>query len=242
MIYRLRPSNKNTINELEANYLWFSKPRYFNDTQDSNILSFAKNDSSILNLINTVFGGSSEVVAFLNSVGICCFTNRKPNSNSWTHFPKCRNGILVEYDKELLEKHFIKCYGLGDCFKKIEYLRNPIIFDSSRPNDILWRQEDGYNIYKTLNDIANNSRDMDKFFLKMFTRLNYKHHRQKEERIILKEEFLRNDEFALKQGYKIPIDKKAILKVYYSSRTPNETINQLKKLGIPLEKTNRNAG
>ncbi|MFT6963382.1 MAG: transcriptional regulator with XRE-family HTH domain [Flammeovirgaceae bacterium] len=49
-------------------------------------------------------------------------------------------------------------------------------------------------------------------------------------------------EFALKQGYKIPIDKKAILKVYYSSRTPNETINQLKKLGIPLEKTNRNAG
>lgn len=38
-IYRFRPINKFTIDELLNQYIWFSRPCEYNDVADSNILS-----------------------------------------------------------------------------------------------------------------------------------------------------------------------------------------------------------
>ncbi|MCT4615350.1 MAG: hypothetical protein N4A49_10805 [Marinifilaceae bacterium] len=153
-IYRLRPSNDYTIEELTDNYLWFSKPSFFNDTEDSNIISFANKNASIHDLIERLFNGLEVIKNFLSNVGICCFTNKQPNSNSWRRFPNCKNGIMIEYNREELEEYFIQNYGLGDCFKKVDYRRTPTIFESTNQYNILWEESsNGNRLYKSFYNI-----------------------------------------------------------------------------------------
>jgi len=239
-IYRLRPCNKNTIDELKNNYFWFAKPTEFNDCEDSNIISFAEKNSTIREVFEHRFDKLDRIKHFTENVGICCFTENLPKLNAWKRFPKCSNGIAIEYNKENLKDFYRSTYGIGDCFKKVEYYKEPTIFEALSPYHILWNVTDGdVKEYKSL--LSLQEKDMDLLFLKMFTRLNKKYKRQKELRIILNEQIVNTHCEAFTNGYKITLPNREITRIYYKSTISKSFLEELKSLGIELIEKN-NAG
>lgn len=55
-IYRVRPANKSTLDELTNSYLWFSKPNGFKgDAKDANIGAFVTDTAAIKRGIDFYF-------------------------------------------------------------------------------------------------------------------------------------------------------------------------------------------
>lgn len=234
-IYRLRPSCDNTLDELENEYLWFSKPIGFNDTEDANIVSFVDNNAKINEILTNRFGEFETIKYFALNIGICCFTKELPQIKNWRRFPKCRDGIAVEFDKKKLLQYFGETYGLGDCFKDVDYLEKPTIFKNCTEHDIVWEENEKGIFYKSLNEISNDPKLRDKFFLKMFTRLSVRYINQNEQRILLNSNFIiENDKQRDKNGYKIKIPKCTIRKIYYTHKTPSDFVSKIKKLEIEM--------
>lgn len=234
-IYRLRPSNDYAINELEEGYFWFSKPTGFNDTEDANVISFIEQNSTIEEVLRRRFSEIDLIRDFSLNMGICCFTKELPSKSKWKKFPKCYNGIAIEFDKEKLLNHFASSYGLGDCFKTVDYLKSPTIFKSYSEHDILWEEYEDGCLYKSLREIITDPKTLDKFFLKMFTRLSDKYKNQNEQRILLKNKLV--EEFGgeiYENGYKIRIPKDAIKRIFFKANTPVEFVAKMKKLNIEL--------
>ncbi len=235
-IFRLRPSNNKTIDELSRGYIWFSRPSEYKDVKDANIVGFAEANENIKESFNRIFSDYLEFGKEMNYSGICCFTESLPMLDDWKHFPKGSKGIFIEYDKEKIEQYFLQNYGIGDCFKKVEYMHNSLIVKSSSDYgyDILWEtSEDGF-LYKSIKgDIERNSKDMNDFLLKLFTRLSDNFKIQKELRIILGGRNIPNRAPNIK-GYKVPIPLNAILRIYVQSNTPKHYINEL-KTAIPAD-------
>lgn len=86
-LYRLRPAEDLSIEEIKNHYLWFSRPSGFNDIQDSNIMRFVKENDSIKESFKDVFIDYKEVLKLASYTGICCFTNVLPPSKEWQFFP-----------------------------------------------------------------------------------------------------------------------------------------------------------
>jgi len=234
-IYRLRPVNDLTIEELKEHYLWFSKPTEYRDDADSNIFSFIDNNESIEASFKRIYREYKEVVNLSKQIGICCFTKTLPKLNVWKKFPKGHKGIIIEYDKGIIEQHLIDTIGLGDCFKSVEYFSAPTLFKSYSEHDILWEKyDDGSKRYKALREIEKDPRLLDELFLRMFTRINVKYSIQNEARVILGGENIPDKTENIK-GYKLKIPQKSILTIYASPNTPKEFIKTLNELGIKIK-------
>jgi len=238
-IYRLRPANDKTIEELLEPYFWFSRPSEYKDIEDANVFSFIENNESIKQSFIRLFGNYDKILEQSKFVGICCFTKILPEIYIWRRFPKGHNGIFIAYDKDIIEKHFKSTYGLDNCFKKIEYLSNPTLFDNFSNYDILWEETKKSKLYKSLREIEKDDKLRDELFLKMFTKLNETFSFQKELRIILGSRNIPDKSEDI-IGYKIPIPKDAILGVYTQPQTPTKTINKIKKVNIEIHKLNKN--
>ncbi len=81
-VYRLRPTNNKTIEEITQAYLWFSKPKGFKDCkQDSNIQAFFDNCDILKDALDGYL--TKEEIKYLYShmkhIGICCFTKDLPS-------------------------------------------------------------------------------------------------------------------------------------------------------------------
>ncbi len=231
-IYRLRPASSISVDEIRNHYLWFARPYTFKDIDDSNIVSFIEKNESIKSSFERIFNDYKEVAKQVSCAGICCFTETLPAKRKWKHFPnKVLNGLCIEYDKYLLEQFFKNTRGIVDCFKKIDYQEEPILFQSySKPNDIVWKVFDDSILYKSMRAIEKDVRLMDELFLKMFTRLNIKFVNQKEVRIILGGGNIPDKSDNI-QGYKVVIPKEAIKKVYFHSKMPKKIIKEI--ISIP---------
>ncbi|MDL2228600.1 hypothetical protein LJC30_06915 [Odoribacter sp. OttesenSCG-928-L07] len=231
-IFRLRPSNDLTIDELKNNYLWFSRPTEYKDQEDANIIAFAEANENIKDTFNRIFSNYIDLGEAVSLLGICCFAEHLPKKNEWKCFPKGHNGIVIEYDRDKLEKHFFDVFYLGDCFKKVEYVSDPIVIKSSTDAgyDVLWEIDENGCCYKSLKgDIERDTRDMDEFILKLLTRINIKYQIQHEHRIILNHRNIPETVQGLK-GYQkqIPID--SILNIYVHPTTPKKFINDLRSV------------
>ena len=233
-IYRLRPVKKETIEELKDHYLWFSRPTEFKDAEDSNIFSFINNNESIKESFKRIYREYEKIENLSKLIGICCFTKTLPKLNIWKIFPNGHCGIFIEYDKGIIEQHLIKTIGLGDCFKNVEYLSNPTLFNSYSKHDILWKQDEDGEYYKSLREIEKDTKLLDELFLKMFTRINDKFYRQNEARIILGGENIPDTNENIK-GYKVKIPEKSILNIYINSNTSKEFIKSLSALDIKIK-------
>lgn len=232
-IFRLRPSIEFTLDELKNNYLWFSRPTEYKDIEDSNIIAFAETNEKIKESFNRVFSNYVELGKEAGYTGICCFTETLPDLSNWNCFPKGVNGIFIEYDKNILEEHFINTYFIGDCFKKVEYLSAPLIIESSSDYDILWEiKEDGI-FYESLWQIEHDEKLLDKFFLKLFTRINEKYKKQKEVRVILGNRNIPFKNPDLK-GYQIQIPNTSLKRIFVQPNTPEKFVQELRKI-IPIE-------
>ena len=230
-IYRLRPVNCKTIEELTEPYLWFSRPTEYNDIEDANVIAFSNQNTTVKDLFELIFGNSEDLGKELSRLGMCCFTKCLPKATDWGHFPKGHNSIFIEYDKKILEEYFCAKYSLGNCFKEVQYKEHSIILESS--------DENGYDVlrsYKSLRgDIARDSKLMDKFIIRFITTIHIRYSRQHEERIILPYRVIQ----AVSQdvlGYKIKIPKESIRKIYYNRNTDENFVSTLKEMGFLMVK------
>lgn len=222
-VYRYRPYNDYSIDELNNSYLWFSTPIGFKDVEDSNISSFVRNNESIRNSFDRKFNSPDTIIEKCKKIGICCFTKELPQKNNWNRFPKGGNGFFIEYDKEILERHFLQ----GNCFRNVEYYHNPLKFSSYRDHyDIEWeRNEDGI-LYRSLREIENDIRLLDQLFLKMFTRINIKYKKQNEVRIILAGVNAPNLEHT-DIGLRKNIPTNSIKNIYLKSNSKGENVKKI---------------
>ena len=238
-VFRFRPANDFTIEEIKNEYLWFSRPTEFNDNMDSNIIGFAENNEGIKQAFNRVFGDYNFIGEYVSYTGICCFTETSPRDIDWIRFPKGHNGVFIEYHKSLIENSILNYFSVGDCFKKVDYVPNPSIFDSSSDSndDILWEENNGIKCYKSLRgDIERNQRNMEIFLIKLFTRISDRFIAQNEVRIILGKKKFNNSDVV---GYRVSIDRDCVKAIYYNKYTSESFINNLKKIinnNIPLIK------
>ena len=139
-VFRIRPCNKYTIDEIENHYLWFSRRIGFNDPEDANIGAYLDNNKELLDAFNRHFT-SKEIKVFrekMDCTGICCFTDRFPSERDKCHYPAGKQCICIEYDRELLESYFLNShYAIANCFNVVHYFDSPIIFEQDEEYHIL---------------------------------------------------------------------------------------------------------
>ncbi len=245
-IFRLRPCNANTLDELKNHYLWFSKPNYVVfpkskkhiDFNDCNVSSVVEKNESINEALKRIFKEKDELLEKSKHIGICCFTKDFPKKSIWKKFPNGNKSLLIEYDKQIISDYFIDSFGLENCFQDIEYIDNPLRFNSDSKYDILWNTSINGAYYKSLESIFGDSNLFDELFRRIFTRINKKYRIQNEARIIVAGGVLNLiEEYNTKSmGYKIEIPKEAIQKVYIPNKLKKETIcSEITKLKTPFE-------
>lgn len=118
-IFKYQPMTIYSLNNLNNNQLWFSKPTNFNDPFDT---CFDFDEKSItLEVMKSVYKNnfpfnSSDVKEFLNiqknikkglikkqrkffeSVGVCCFCKKEDNILMWSHYADQHRGFCLEFN------------------------------------------------------------------------------------------------------------------------------------------------
>lgn len=124
-LYRYRPFNDDTINELKQGYLWFSNVEDYNDpfegilkfdiesTEDELLNFIVKADhenrlthSEALEIVKHYHSKPNELKERLNKVKakihekirLCSFTTKPDNLLMWSHYASGHSGICIKYD------------------------------------------------------------------------------------------------------------------------------------------------
>ena len=234
-IFRVRPCNDTTIDELVNSYLWFSRPTEFKgDAKDANIGAFVTDTEAIKRGLEACFHDFpyEKLYKEMSYTGICCFTKELPSSTQINHFPNCtnKNCISIEFDKVKIEDFFKthRCYPIYPCFNEVVYSKEPTKLETCDQWSILWETIDNVCIYKTIPGIVHeHPRNFDEFIRKLLTRIDSKFQDQKEERIILGGCNIPQHAEETK-GYKIGIPSDAILKIHVYPGVKKEFIAKLK--------------
>ena len=192
-IYRVRPANNHTLDELNNSYLWFSRPIGFKgDINDANIAAFINDTEAIKRGIDHSLPNFpyERFCKQMEHTGICCFTTECPDDKIIKKFPKCSNGnsICIEYDRQKLEEFFLnhRATPIYPCFTSVIYDDNPTKLQTDGEWSILWKKDENGELYKTIPGILHeHPRELDTFIRMFLTRINSKFKGQKEERIIL---------------------------------------------------------
>lgn len=239
-IYRLRPATSLTMDELKNHYLWFSKPKGFKDVNDANIGAFMKNTKQLYDVAKMRMSkhGVDELCGLMKDTGICCFTKTMVSKNERCHFPNGKSpSILVAYNRKMLEDFWVNHpkYPQGDCFKDVLYVQNPLVLNEYGEYDILVSKTEYGEKYETFCSLTSSEKGWDKLMFLLLTRLDVKFAKQNEARIILGGRSLEYLDLTSK-GYKFEIPKESISSVYYYEDTPVDFFEQLKGLGINIEK------
>lgn len=230
-IYRLRPINEKTIEEITQPYLWFSKPMGFRDKQDSNIQSFFDNCDILKDALEAYLTkeGIEYLYSLMKHVGVCCFTQELPSKMQRKFFPNATNTICVEYNRLMLEEFFLKSkYALANCFKTVEYYKNPTVFKKDGEYHIITQDDKSGVRSESVKSIFYNERILDNFFWKLLTRIDNKFKNQKELRIVLAGRNITNiDDQVL--GYKVEIKQETINAIYIYPNTEKSFVEKLQR-------------
>lgn len=234
-IYRHRPHNENTLSELSEAYLWFSKPSAFKDVEDSNVqLMISKNEilQRAFSLVLNEYG-LNELQQKLKHIGICCFTTQFPSINARKYFPKGKNSICIEYDKEKLANHFLNRIGMPDCFKEVIYSNEPIKIGNDGDYHILMRKDKDGEYYESILGMKfDYKRFFEKLLIFLLTRINERFINQKELRIIWAGFRIIESE---NLGYHVDIPKDCIKCIYIYPDTPIEFLEAVNILGYDVK-------
>ena len=156
-IYRVRPANNHTLDELNNSYLWFSRPIGFKgDINDANIAAFINDTEAIKRGIDHSLPNFpyERFCKQMEHTGICCFTTECPDDKIIKKFPKCSNGnsICIEYDRHKLEEFFLnhRTAPIYPCFIPVIYDDNPTKLQTNGEWSILWNKDENGEIYKTI--------------------------------------------------------------------------------------------
>ena len=227
-IYRIRPVNDYTIDELNNHYLWFSRRSGFNDHDDANVGTFLDNNEIIHKAFERIFSPEEiqELRTKMDCTGICCFTEKKPSYKDKSHYPGGKDCICIEYNREAIESYFLdKCF-LADCFSKVHYFDSPVIFEQDGDCHILTKKDEDGCLYESVRELTRTEKNLDKFIHYLLTRINSKFHYQKETRIILGGPHIPSFDSNM-PGYQIQIPENAITKIHLYKDTSREFCDKL---------------
>lgn len=235
-VYRLRPLNDRTIEELKEPYLWFSKPSGFTgDVNDSNIRLMIDDNEIIKKAFSFVLNedGINELNDRMEHIGVCCFTKTLPSNKTKDRFPNGKNSICIEYDKEKLSDYFLNKENMPDCFKEVIYHNEPITVESEDDYHFLYKTEANGLIYKSIYEMQRDPKKfMDELLFFLLTRISTKFKKQKELRIIWAGYRIKTNE---EKGYHIGIPENCIKCIYIYPNTDDEFVDEIKKLGYDVK-------
>lgn len=236
-VYRVRPLNPYTIDELKRSYLWFSRPTEFKgDVQDANIGAFITDTEAIKKGILLVCPRFPFDLWLekMSHTGICCFTKNKPTLNTIRKFPGCSKGeaICIEFDREGLVNFFRahKKFPIGNCFHDVIYDENPTKIEQCDKWSILWKTNVNGKLYKTIPGILHeHPRELDNFMFMLLTRINSKFSAQHEIRIILGGRNIPSHKKELK-GYQLDIPNSLITKIWIYENSKKDFIGEIQSI------------
>ncbi len=219
--------NDPKIESLRNNYLWFSKPKFFNDPFDCNmeVLNYSNNTLNKLRRLKE--HDKDIIIENTKHFGICCFSKTNDNIHLWSHYTDRHKGICVEYDCDDFDDYFsllleCKCHLL-----EVQYRNLPINFNENieigyKPNTQS----------KSITQILEDPLLLDLLFEKLLL--------QKDKKIWSKEKELRliigglaRDNKCIKEengGYKVPIKVEIIKSITFGVNAPELLINEIKSI------------
>ena len=254
MLYKYLRCDNYLIDSLDSRYFWFSKPDKFNDPFDCNMecLRDVTFPSYIVDYCKFM-GFNSPVDYFkakTDEFGVLCFTEAKDgnlgdkgynNCHFWAHYADSHKGVVLGFDKSMLQSYYSKEIMCNAELKEVEYREKPIDFDKE---DIVLETTD-YNCLRTKKTAAifskvGTDKERDMFFTQL---LLSKDSRvwgvENESRIILGGLAIQNlkenkpfnpVEYCIfnDYGYKIPYPEGDVLReVTFGVRFPEESIDCL---------------
>lgn len=226
----------NRIDSFKNNYLWFSKPRFFNDPFDCNlqVISYYNNFLNSLSLLSP--NAKDLIIENTKEFGICCFSKSNDNIHMWSHYADSHKGICVEYDSSNFDDYFsssLKCR----CFlQEVDY-RDTLI---NLNGDIEWERQKDFTETKQIGQIVNDPKLLDRLFEKLLLQKNNKTWSNENEiRLILGGLARKNNpDKEFEAGYKIPIERDIITGIIFgvnASVQLKEAIEQIFGSGIKYQ-------
>lgn len=239
-IYRMRPMNDRTLEELSEPYLWFSRRCGFKDKKDANVAAIIDKNEELMKVFYEKYGKDQTDILkkALDCTGICCFTKELPTKINWCKFPHAKEKLIcVEYDTDILQNYFNSgTYALGECFKDVEYCDDSTLLNLIDAQDVKI-MPNGDKLLTPLKTIFYDAKDADSFISKLLTRIDNKHRKQNECRIILGGRNIPSFSQSI-DGYKIPIPKESILRIHLYNdecEKTKEYCEELSKLSAKYE-------
>jgi hypothetical protein len=233
-------ANDKKLDSLKNNYLWFSKPRFFNDPFDCNmqILSYYDKFLSTIkdrfqdNVVNNIISGTS-------NFGICCFSETNDNEHMWAQYTNCHKGICVEYQytEEDFDDYFSETLQCKCDLQKVDYRDNLIDLNGK----IEWEEKVPCTQYETIDTIFSLRLDfkkIDRLFEKLLLQKKKQIWQNEQERrlIILgkarehiQQKKAKNCE-ELDTGYKIPIKKELIKSITFGVNAPENLKKEIENI------------
>lgn len=207
--------NDKKIDSLQNNYLWFSKPRFFNDPFDCNmeILNYY---NEFINSING-FGENAKDLIINNTkdFGVCCFTESNDNIHMWSHYAESHKGICVEYDATAFNDYFSESLTAKCFLHKADYRDNLINLDSAEELN----KEFGKN---SMTEIIKDPRILDNLFEKLLLQKRRDIWENEEEhRLIVGGLAIERGKMeSLPAGHKVLIKRDMIKSIIFGNKTP----------------------
>jgi hypothetical protein len=224
-LYNLNKCNK--LSSLKENYLWFSKPQFFNDPFDCN-MEVIKHYNRFLNELTNNYGGDTYDLILKNTkeFGICCFSETNDNIHMWSHYTNSHSGVCIEYDCRGFDDYFSELFQAKCHLLKVNYKNNFI--DLNEEIEIRDKRRKF-----SLNEILRDRKLLDKLFEQLLLQKNEKDwSNEKERRMIIGGLARRNmpKGIELERGYKVPINRDMITSVVFGVNTSNELQENIKNI------------
>jgi len=212
-------STDKKIDSFRNNYLWFSKPRFFNDPFDCN-LQVINHYNDFLNTLSRVSSnGKDLLIENTKEFGICCFSRSNNNIHMWSHYADCHKGICLEYDSLNFDDYFSSILNCRCILHEVDY-RDTLI---DLNGDIEWEKHIDFTEFKPIGQIVSDPRLLNRLYEKLLLQKNKDIWSSENElRLILGGLARKNNmDKETKAGYKIPIKRELVTAIIFGVNTPD---------------------
>jgi len=221
-------SADNRIDSFRNNYLWFSKPRFFNDPFDCN-MEVINYYNDFLNSMEKLVANSRDlIVEKTKEFGICCFSKSNDNIHMWSHYADSHKGICIEYESSGFDDYFSFLLRCRCVLQEVDYRDSLLNLDSN----IEWDSQPGLTEFKPIGQIISDPKLLDRLFEKLLLQKNQEiWSNEKELRLIVGGlARLNNQDKELPTGYKVPIKRDFISSVIFGVNAPENLKQAIKSI------------
>lgn len=231
-VYRLRPINDKTIEELQKPYLWFSLRKGFNDANDANIGIFIDKNPILEKCLRLRYNdeGIKELKEQLDNTGICCFTKYLPSCKERSHFPNKEKTICIKYNKnKIVKRLFESNYAIANPFHDVVYAQSAIKLTDDGETHIAIKSDENGIQYESIYSLVSDPHLFDELIYRLLSTIDSKFKKQNETRIILGGRNLRYLKNGA-NGYEVDILQDAIEQVFVYENCPQDYVKQLRNI------------